>query len=183
VPTEQTELNTAAPVAGAATAATAASAAAAAAAAATAGAAEAGGRTLGRTAAWLGKQVEIGLSTVDLSAPQYRVLGLLDERSAVSSDLAERLAVRPPTVTAVVDGLVARGLVERRTVVADRRLVDHVLTAEGRRLLARADAAVQQRLEEIAGCLGDPGEVHAAFSGLATWRQAFVAYRLIRKTR
>ena len=145
------------------------------------GAAEAGGRTLGRTAAWLGKQVEIGLGTVDLSLPQYRVLGLLDERSAVSSDLAERLAVRPPTVTAVVDGLVARGLVERRNVVADRRLVDHVLTKEGRRVLDRADGAVQQRLEDIAGCLGEPDQVSAAFSGLATWRRAFLAYRLTKK--
>jgi long-chain acyl-CoA synthetase len=73
-----------------------------------------GERTLGRTAAWLAKQVEIGLSSAELSLPQYRVLGLLDESSAVSSDLAERLAVRPPSVTAIVDGLVARGLVERR---------------------------------------------------------------------
>ncbi len=145
------------------------------------GAAEAGGRSLGRTAAWLAKQVEIGLGTADLSLPQYRVLGLLDERSAVSSDLAERLAVRPPTVTAVVDGLVARGLVERRTVVADRRLVDHVLTADGRRVLALADDAVHERLEEIAGCLGDPKDVGDAFAGLATWRRAFVAYRLARK--
>jgi long-chain acyl-CoA synthetase len=186
VPTEQTELNTAAQASEAATTAAAQMAPAGAEAARLAsiddpGAAEAGGRTLGRTAAWLGKQVEIGLATVDLSLPQYRVLGLLDERSAVSSDLAERLAVRPPTVTAVVDGLVARGLVERRTVVADRRLVDHVLTKEGRRILARADAAVQHRLEDIAGCLGEADQVSAAFSGLATWRRAFLAYRLSKK--
>jgi len=79
VPTEQTELNSASEDA----------------VVEDPGAAETGGRTLGRTAAWLGKQVEIGLGTADLSLPQYRVLGLLDERSAVSSDLAERLAVRP----------------------------------------------------------------------------------------
>ncbi len=76
--------------------------------------------------------MEIGLGTADLSLPQYRVLSMLDGTSALSSDLAERLAVRPPTVTAVVDGLVARGLVERRTVEADRRRVDHVLTDHGR---------------------------------------------------
>jgi len=136
-----------------------------------------------RAVARLAKQVEVAIGPLDLSLPQYRVLGLLDEHSAVSSDLAERLAVRPPTVTAVVDGLVARGLVERRTVVADRRLVDHVLTADGRTLLARADAAVQARLEEIAGCLGDLEDVNAAFSGLATWRRAFLAYRLAKKAR
>ena len=159
MPTEQTQVNEAGPAGGAVEAAVveaavveaavveAAAAGVVAATTPAAGVVESSGPSLGRTAAWLGKQVEIGLGTVDLSLPQYRVLGLLDEHSAVSSDLAERLAVRPPTVTAVVDGLVARGLVERRTVVTDRRLVDHVLTAEGRRLLAAADNAVHARLE------------------------------------
>ena len=134
----------------------------------------------GRTAAWLAKQVEIGLATAELSLPQYRVLGLLDESSAVSSDLAERLAVRPPSVTAIVDGLVARGLVERRTVVSDRRQVDHILTDSGRHALDTADAAVTARLHEIAGCLGDDVEAARAFDGLAVWRRAFGAYRLRR---
>ncbi len=139
-----------------------------------------GRQTIGRAAAWLAKQVEIGLASADLSAPQYRVLGLLDERSAVSSDLAERLAVRPPSVTAIIDGLVARGLVERRHVVSDRRRVDHVLTASGRQALDAADAAVAGRLGEIAGCLGDPAESDRAFAGLVAWRNAFGAYRLAR---
>jgi long-chain acyl-CoA synthetase len=134
----------------------------------------------GRTAAWLAKQVEIGLATAELSLPQYRVLGLLDESPAVSSDLAERLAVRPPSVTAIVDGLVARGLVERRTVVSDRRQVDHVLTESGRHALDTADTAVTGRLHEIAGCLGDQVETGRAFDGLAIWRRAFGAYRVAR---
>ena len=138
-------------------------------------------KTLGRTAAWLAKQVELGLAAADLSLPQYRVLGLLDESSAVSSDLAERLAVRPPSVTAVVDGLVARGLVERRDVVADRRQVDHVLTATGRRALDTADAAVTARLREIASCLGDQVDTERAFDGLLAWRRALGAYRLARR--
>jgi long-chain acyl-CoA synthetase len=137
-------------------------------------------RTLGRTAAWLAKQVEIGLGTVDLSLPQYRILGMLDESSAVSSDLAERLAVRPPTITAVVDGLVARGLVERRTVATDRRRVDHVLTRDGRRVLDAADRAVHDRLREIAATAGDPEATRRAFDGLVVWREALVAYRKAR---
>lgn len=136
---------------------------------------------MGRTAAWLAKQVELGLTSADLSLSQYRVLGFLDQSPAVSSDLAERLAVRPPSVTAVVDGLVSRGLVERRTVVADRRQVDHVLTASGRRALDTADAAVSNRLADIASCLDDEAEVGRAFDGLLTWRRAFSAYRLARR--
>jgi long-chain acyl-CoA synthetase len=136
---------------------------------------------IGRTAAWLAKQVEIGLDTVDVSVPQYRILALLDERPAVSSALAERLAVRPPSVTAVVDGLVARGLVERRTVAADRRRVDHVLTPEGLRVLGLADEAVDARLAEIAGCLDDPADTQRAIDSLVLWRTAFTAYRLARQ--
>ena len=137
-------------------------------------------RTLGRTAAWLSKQVEIGLGTADLSLPQYRVLSMLDGTSALSSDLAERLAVRPPTVTSVVDGLVARGLVERRTVEGDRRRVDHVLTAHGRRVLDAADAAVSARLCEIAAHLDCEADTDRAFEGLTLWRRALVASRLSR---
>lgn len=137
------------------------------------------GRTAaGRTAAWLAKQVEIGLDSVDLSLPQYRVLGLLDESSAFSSALAERLAVRPPSVTAIVDGLVARGLVERHGVESDRRRVDHSLTEAGLRVLETADDAVGSRLCDIAGSLDDPTETERAFDGLAIWRRAFGAYRL-----
>jgi long-chain acyl-CoA synthetase len=133
-------------------------------------------RTIGRTAAWLAKQVEIGLGTVDLSLPQYRILGLLDEHSAVSSVVAERLAVRPPTVTAVVDGLVARGLVERHPVAGDRRRMDLVVTDEGLAALATADAAIEGRLREVAGAMADPVATDEAFAGLASWRRAFVAY-------
>ncbi|MGH9081575.1 MAG: MarR family winged helix-turn-helix transcriptional regulator [Acidimicrobiales bacterium] len=132
---------------------------------------------MGRTAAWLAKQVELGLASADLSLSQYRVLGFLDGSSAVSSDLAERLAVRPPSVTAVVDGLVSRGLVERRTVVTDRRQVDHVLTTSGRRALDTADSAVSARLTDIASCLADEAETARAFDGLLAWRHAIRAYR------
>ncbi len=138
-------------------------------------------RTLGRTAAWLAKQVDVGLAEVELSVAQYRMLGLLDERAAVSSDLAERLAVRPPTITAVVDGLVARGLVERRAVEGDRRRVAHVLTDEGYRVLVAADAAVDGRLRRITGSLDDPVAAEAAFAGLAVWRRALRAWREARR--
>ncbi len=138
-------------------------------------------RSVGRTAAWLAKQVEISLATVDLSLPQYRVLGLLDESTAVSSDIANRLDVRPPTVTAVVDGLVVRGLVERRAVEGDRRRVSHALTPEGRRLLVAGDAAVFDRLTETVQALDAEGDRALAFDGLECWRRALLAAHLARK--
>jgi long-chain acyl-CoA synthetase len=132
--------------------------------------------SIGRTAAWLAKQVELALVSADLSLPQYRILGLLTEGSAVSSALAERLAVRPPSITAVVDGLVSRGLVERRHAEDDRRRVAHVLTAKGEKLLETANDAVDSRLAGIAGSLETEELTARALEGLALWRHAMAAY-------
>src|SRR5579871_3766444 len=112
-------------------------------------------RHVGRTAAWIAKQVELGLEEVGLSLPQYRVLSLLDAGPTISSALADRLAVRPPSVTSVVDGLVGRGLVERTHREDDRRRVSHVLTTAGRAILESADEAVERRLVAITSCLPD----------------------------
>ncbi|MGH9018590.1 MAG: MarR family winged helix-turn-helix transcriptional regulator [Acidimicrobiales bacterium] len=137
---------------------------------------------IGRTAAWLAKQVELALVAADLSLPQYRILGLLTEGSAVSSALAERLAVRPPSITAVVDGLVTRGLVERRPTADDRRRVAHVLTAKGEKLLATANEAVDSRLAGIAASLATPELTERALEGLTLWRQAMAAYHQTEKS-
>jgi len=108
-----------------------------------------------RAVARLAKQVEVALTPLDLSLPQYRVLALLGEGSTASSVLARRLAVSPPTVTSVVDGLVGRDLVERHADPDDRRRLTLLLTREGTRLLAAADAAAETRLDEIASYFDD----------------------------
>jgi long-chain acyl-CoA synthetase len=129
----------------------------------------------GRAAARLAKHVEIALAQVGLSSPQYRVLILLGRGSAVASALAANLVVSPPSVTALVDGLVARGLVARRSDAGDRRRVSHVLTHEGQRMLAEADAAVSSRLEEVADFL--PSRDRAkAIAALRLWENAMNAY-------
>src|SRR4051812_30671619 len=119
-----------------------------------------------RAVARLAKQIEIAIGPLDLSLPQYRVLGLLADGSTASSVLARQLAVSPPSVTAVVDGLVGRGLVERRADPQDRRRLTLLLTGDGRRLLVAADAAAEARLDEIAEFLD---ELPAALDG---WNRA-----------
>ena len=70
---------------------------------------------IGRIAAWLSKVVELALAPVDLSMPQYRVLAILAGGSAAASGLAKSLDVRPPSVTALIDGRLpwARGQAPR----------------------------------------------------------------------
>ena len=132
--------------------------------------------SVGRAAAWLSKQVELALGGVELSLPQYRVLGVLAEGASMPSALADRLTVRRPTVTAVVDGLESRGLVQRTPGGVDKRSVTHTLTPKGQRLLAKANDAVDARLLDIASCLDDPALTHQALDGLVLWRTAMRAY-------
>ncbi len=132
--------------------------------------------SFGRAAAWLSKQVELALGGVELSLPQYRVLGVLAEGASMPSAMAERLTVRRPTVTAVVDGLEIRGLVQRTPGGVDKRSVTHTLTPKGQRLLAKANAAVDARLLDIASSLDEPALTHQALDGLVLWRAAMRAY-------
>lgn len=130
----------------------------------------------GRIAARLARHVEVSLAEIDLSLSQYRLLVVLDERSDVASRLADRLAVSRPSITGVVDGLVARGLVERRSCADDRRRVEHVLTRAGRQLLAAADERVDARLTSVASHLDDELRAAGAMAALDTWRQALDGY-------
>ncbi len=138
-------------------------------------------RAVAQTAAWLSKQVELGLAEVDLSLPQYRILTFLAEGSAISTALADRLAVRPPSVTALVDGLVGRGLIERHHAEDDRRHVSHVLTPDAKRLLAEADAAVYARLATIAHCLPEEGQAEEVLDGLCLWGPALSAHHAAKR--
>src|SRR5262245_40633063 len=85
-----------------------------------------------RGLARLSRQVEITLADFQLSLSQFRILDRLARGNAAGRSLAEWLAVKPPSITALVDGLVQRGLVERGVDASDRRRVDHGLTVQGR---------------------------------------------------
>ena len=104
-------------------------------------------------AARFSKSLEVALGEVNLSLPQYRLLVFLSANPERATALAGRLDVSPPSLTALVDGCVARGLVERVTSAEDRRRVLHVITQEGNDLLDRANATAAGRLLEVANHL------------------------------
>jgi long-chain acyl-CoA synthetase len=137
--------------------------------------------TYGRVAAWLSKRVEFALAEVDLTLPQYRVLGILAEGSAAASGLAGRLAVRPSSVTAIIDGLLAKGLVDRRHEEGDRRRIALRLTDEGARTVAEADLAVDAYLASIAAHLPDEDSAMVLRS-LQLWGQALANFHQARKS-
>lgn len=141
--------------------------------------ADAVGVEAARAAARLAKQVEVALAQVELSLPQYRALAFLSSLAsgrAAPSDLAGQLAVSKPTITALVDGLVARGYVARNPDANDRRRVAHEITPEGERALADADAAVVERLGQLARHLEREAAAEAV-RGLTGWNAALDAAR------
>jgi len=130
----------------------------------------------GRAVARLAKVLELAVAEADLSIPQYRMLILLADGSAAASELAGKLDVSPPSVTSLIDGLVARGLVQRRPAAGDRRRVDHLLTAKGHAVLRDADRAAAVQLASVAAA-AEPGQAQAALDALAIWGGAMDRYR------
>ena len=111
--------------------------------------------------------------TGELSLPQYRVLGLLSAGDERATQLAARLAVTKPTLTALVDSLVERGLrasARRPTATAAPcacRSPPPAATA-----VDAAGADLREVLDDVVGRCADPDAVLAALDEL---RQALDA--------
>lgn len=75
---------------------------------------------------------------VDASPTQLSALASIERNGPITlGDLAAAERVQPPTITGAVGRLEHQGLVVRRPDRADKRVVRVVITAAGRRLLAR----------------------------------------------
>lgn len=95
-----------------------------------------------------------------MTPAQLRVLQIVEEKSgATPKSLANQMRVSQATITALVDKLVLRGMVERVASQVDRRQINVMLTMQGERALEKAPDALQQRFVR-------------AFTGLADWEQA-----------
>lgn len=119
----------------------------------------------------LGRYIEIAVNESGLTASQFRALSLVGAGVTSSGVLARFLAVRPPTVTTVMNGLVEEGLVERIRDHNDRRRVDYELTAQGAEALAVANQAADAALARLADHLPEDQQ-DSAFGGIAAWRSA-----------
>ena len=86
----------------------------------------------------------------DLSVPQLRALAFLSREAGASlSQVATHVGTTLPSMSKMVDGLVARGLVRRETSAQDRRRVTLTLSARGQDTLRASRARTQARFAEI----------------------------------
>ena len=81
---------------------------------------------------------EAQVGQLDLTPPQAQLLHYLDSPLPMR-EVAGKLGCDASNVTGIVDRLEARGLLERRTDAADRRIKHLLLTAEGLRLRKRVE--------------------------------------------
>jgi DNA-binding MarR family transcriptional regulator len=112
------------------------------------------------------RSLERAAGTRDLTLAQYRVLALVAAGDERSSLLADRLAVAKPTITAVVDGLVERGFIERTSVTGDRRSIRISLTKPGVQALRAADKEMADALQRILTEAQEPEALVAALGDL-----------------
>lgn len=88
------------------------------------------------------------VADLELSLTQLKALHVLSDREELSvKDIAEALALSLPAASRAVDGLVGRGLVERRECAADRRSRLIRLSDTGREVSERAISARLEGLE------------------------------------
>src|SRR4051812_18183304 len=76
-------------------------------------------------------------------------------RDALSvTELSERLLIRPPSVTGVIDRMVRDDYVTRRALPTDMRVKQIRLTVKGRELVERVAAGLDRQIEQTLAGLG-----------------------------
>ncbi|MBI3926941.1 MAG: MarR family transcriptional regulator [Armatimonadetes bacterium] len=98
------------------------------------------------------RRLSLRLRPLDITLAQLDVLANLHARGGggvTQQELAQRLLVTKGNVSGLLDRMVVRGLVERRTDPSDRRSNQIFLTPGGKRLAARAVAIQREFVKEM----------------------------------
>jgi DNA-binding MarR family transcriptional regulator len=128
------------------------------------------------TVVGLARAVELSVRPAGLTASKYRAMGAISVGVRSAAQLARFLDVRASSVTTVLDGLEADGLVTRRPHALDRRRVDLALTAAGERVLGKANALADRALVDLVSGL-DTDDQAVALDGLDVWQAAIAERR------
>ncbi len=93
---------------------------------------------------------------VDISPPHFEIMKLLDEAGTLHvAEIGERLLIARAQMTHLIDKLVDLGMVERQMDATDRRMINVVLTSEGRTIVEERDSNIKQATKETLSCLTD----------------------------
>jgi DNA-binding MarR family transcriptional regulator len=127
-----------------------------------------------RALAFASRTLEKALDQMTL--PQYRVLTLIANSPERASRIAQTADVTRPSMTGLVDGLVAKGWVTRSDVDGDRRGVSLAITPQGAKAYDTAQHAMASAVQELLGH-ADAKTARRALDGLVAFHQALLAKR------
>ena len=105
-------------------------------------------------------------SSDELSLAHYRILSAVASGDERASRVAHRLSLGKPTVSAAVEALTQRGLMARSDVKGDQRGTTLSLTEDGKALLARVEADMIGRLDQVSERMPDSDELLSALVNL-----------------
>lgn len=109
----------------------------------------------------------------ELSVPQFRALAYLDRHpGSPLLAVAAHIGLTPPSMSKLIDWLIARRLVSRQTSDTDRRRVTLSLTPQGKSTLDRARRHTRVRLAEALATL-TAAESATVAEALAVLRRTF----------
>jgi DNA-binding MarR family transcriptional regulator len=90
---------------------------------------------------WTNEQMKKILDRHDITSQQFNILRILRGANAAISTLQirERMLDRMSDTSRIVDRIIKKGMAKKNVCKTDRRLVDVVITAKGRKLLEKLD--------------------------------------------
>lgn len=110
----------------------------------------------------------------ELSVPQFRILNYVLLHESVSlSDIAEHMGLSLASMSKTIDGLVARGLIDRQTDPANRRKVAISTTESGIRALTTARSCTREAMMQRLGAI-DATRRLELLRGLSALRPLFI---------
>jgi DNA-binding MarR family transcriptional regulator len=104
----------------------------------------------------------------ELSLPHYRVLSAIASGEERASRIAARLTLGKPTVSASVEALVKRGLLERSGSPGDQRVAILHITAAGQQTLDLVEAQMAARVAELVALTPDSDQLLESLGWLGT---------------
>ena len=102
-----------------------------------------------KTGSWVEEKVKEALKPFNITHAQLNTLYILmesDPKPVSANELKSRILVSNPDVTRLLDRLVNKGFVLRKTCSENRRKIDILLTDNGRKLFEMAHLSAKQAL-------------------------------------
>src|SRR5579885_2923881 len=112
---------------------------------------------------------------VDLTVPQFRIVGSIFRGRNQPSEIAKHQGVSLPAMSKMIHGLVKRGLIKRSVHARDRRQIELKLTKQGEALYREVRARTQSKLSKKMSGL-NAGERSKLEGGLAQLKKIFITF-------